>query len=350
MPNAPTMNCQPFDFELLCAKLEVARLEQDAARSRRRYRPGTGNSDDARAALENDRDPTTIPTLQGRSRIHWTEETKRLSPESKKGVHPKHLFASLNVGKSMNDLARDRSYLDSLRHHRDDQSHSRRTSTGDFDAFRPAAVHPVSDRKSVAIITDVDIESPEEYPRNTASRMSSPKDAMKRRSKTFPLQLNKFTSKQRPMSAYGYINAAASESGQLDSPESPMGLVNEYTISYDLADILRDEQREKARRSTDIRPGTLEKRQSGNGLRSRSLLNLHQLLKKDRTQVQTEEVDIVLADIPEDSRPLTTANGHHHARQKSLPIGFGNNTMAQLKTEEREKKRRSFVGFFKKFS
>lgn len=294
-----------------------------------------------------------MPRAEVRSRVEWTGETTKRSPSDPKKVgHPKELFAALNVGNYRNEAMRDVAFSDSLRQAREPLDHSRRSSSGDLNAVRHK-IKDLSKRKSVAVMSDLEADDLDEFQRNNAAQNSSPKDIAKRHSKTFPLQINKLTSKRRPISAYGYAYTPEPESACDDLPESPMGLENEYTISYDLVDIRRDEYDRKPNRPNERPRESYEKPQWASGLRSRSLLNLHQLLKKDkdRTEVQTEKVNMVFDDIPENPppRPLTAADGHH-ARQKSLPIKLGNDTMMRFKKEEREKKRRAFIGVFKKFS
>lgn len=329
MRHGPSIQEQPFDIDLLCAKLEVAKLEQDAAR-RRRHR----QSAELPSLTENHRHSMIIPGAESRFQAPHIQDTKKRSPSDLKKT--KHLFAALNVGKSRSEAVRDSAYFDALNFDTAQHIDSRRSSAGDYDAV-PPHFRDTSNRQSVDMAANLD---------------SSPKDTAKRRSRTFPL-FSRITPKSRPMSSYGNLYAPDRNSSYDESPASPMGLVNEYTISYDLADIIKEEHTQKPRRTIEKRRESFEKPLWASGTRSRSLLNLNALLKKDRTEVRTEEV-VVLDDIPEHEhgRPLTSANGYH-TRQKSLPIDLNkeiNMSGPILRNTERERKRSSFVAFFKKLS
>lgn len=320
------MQEQPFDINLLCAKLEIAKQEQDARQKNSRQ------SLEVSQTAASNRHSIIIPGSDSRTKVQWTEELKkRPQSDSQKTGQPKVLVKPLKHSKSRSEAVRDSAYFDALTFDTTQHIDSRRSSTGDLDFARPQ-LKDVSNRQSMDISSNLD---------------SSPKDTSKRRSRTFPL-FSRTTPKQRPMSAYGNSYTSDRKSSYDDSPESPMGLVNEYTISYDLADIIKEEYVQRPKRAR--RRDSIEKPELSSGMRSRSLLNLNALLKKERTEVRTEEIaEIVLEDIPEHGRPLTTANGHH-ARQKSLPIDLNQVIRPVSRTGERERKRSSFVAFFKKFS
>lgn len=137
-----------------------------------------------------------------------------------------------------------------------------------------------------------------------------------------------------------------------DVDDSPTGFACEYTISFDLAD---DPPYGKTYDHADLLPACpkTQKRDSqpnspgSYGLRSRSLLNLSGLLKKEGTQVRTEEVFAPMEDMPATFKPLTSANGHYHTRQQSLPVDFIDYVDIHFGPAVHEKKRRSFVGWLK---
>ena len=115
-----------------------------------------------------------------------------------------------------------------------------------------------------------------------------------------------------------------------------MGLENEYTVSFDLSDVV-DEDFEWSRSRQS------QKRQSiyGNepsGMKSTSLLNLPLLFKKDRTQVKVEGA-------PE----LPTEARRPHTRQQSMPVVYGDAAANNAKAkEERARRRTTLTGLFKR--
>lgn len=176
----------------------------------------------------------------------------------------------------------------------------------------------------------------------TTKQTQLPTDAAKRRSRTFPL----LTGKLLPLK-HSSIDAAEDR----EKPKTPKrrepeytssAHVNEYTVSFDL-----EEDRDRAfymSQSNRPKGDPREKTKRPNALKSQSLINLPNLLKKDRTQIHEEEV--ILEEDNLDDRPKTN---HSHRRQKSLPIHLLDDEVARKK-EERGKRRQTFIGFFKKFS
>lgn len=159
----------------------------------------------------------------------------------------------------------------------------------------------------------MNIENLAELRQDSDGYLIGPKAVSKRRSKTLSFHVKKPPPTHKPASAWDNWDAQERQSLDDESLES------------------------------------FEKPPLTKGLRSRSLLNLHQLLKKDKVEAQVQEVDIVLDEKSEDLRPTTDVDGLNHSRQKSLPVDLSTaSTRSALQKEGKERKRRTFMGLFKK--
>ena len=176
------------------------------------------------------------------------------------------------------------------------------------------------------------------FQQDATPEVKRPVEATNRRSKTFPLLNGMFTpSKHRSVRTWEPVDLP-------ESPESPMEFQTESNPSYDLLEFLQDD----CDRSTNRFPR--QKRESiyekpprwADGPKSKSLVNLPGLFKKDKTLVNEEEVMETSLD------DTATVRRAPHRRQKSLPVPLTNDVQVR-KQEERVKRRQTFMGFLKLF-
>ena len=356
-----------LDVDLLCAKLEAAKWEQDeAARRRRQKRRALRNSNCIPQNEANEVMWASTRMLQGIDRPRRSDSTEKAKTQPtrdvRRGADQQSIYAAINNWISENEAIRHAAVmstpgLDCL--DTDNRPHSRRSSIGDIGATRPKLVKDKSKRRSLANFLDL-VTSPTEKSSQTPQKKSErPGDSASRRSETDPLVRRKPLPVSRgSWTTYERIEIPRHSIAQDEIVESPMGFVNEYTVSYDTCELREEYGRLsdcslRSNRQSHDRPLWVERSRSDiTGLRNRSLLNVPSMLKKDKTQAKCEEV---LAELPAltESQGLSetldyTARTRYrpaHVRQKSSPENMITDAVTKIKQEERAKKRQTILGF-----
>lgn len=335
-----------LDIELLHSKLEAAKREQDEYRRRVRDR-----EDDKFRDVPLHAPPQLSPRTSLRIESEKEKFSRSTEEQTGKKRNRRSLLSAIGIGKADREaLANTQTTtttFESARGRPLDTIHSRRSSTGEIiDPFeRPppqrGTVHrkPVPKSKPYLAIDEKPTPPQEQHPalRDVPpNRATRPGSGHQHRSKTYPV----VTAQLVPVS-HASLNtcqpvkkASRPASSRRTKTDSPMGLENEYTVSFDLSDIV-DEEFEWSRSRQS------QKRQSvyGNeGVKSTSLLNLPLLFKKDRSQIRTEEIP----ESPTDAR-------RPHTRQQSMPVVYGDAAAASTRAkEERARRRTTLTGLFKR--
>ena len=288
----------------------MAKREQDASRARKRYRYSVAKDSDAYGYNNSQELNQAAPRALTDGWGNFQSAAHQISAEQRKPIHPNQLFAALNVGGPESEVVE--SPLDLEPPRLLGQTWFSRRASFDGDQMQPKPRKDTPKRMSGMkyFISQDSSDFPQQH--------KNPRDAAKRRSKTDP---SRTAGRHNPASAHD------------------MYLENEYTVSFDILDLFKHESHSNRSNKQKHQSQSQDKPSWADGMRSRSLLNLPALLKKDKTQVKEDEVRI-----PEkEERPQTA-----HNRQKSLPITFVSDAVSRLK-EEKGKRRQTFVGFFKKF-
>lgn len=343
----------PLDVNVLCAKLETARQEQDEKERRRRQRRLAHRN--SSFYPEHATTWTTTPMLEGLDRPRRSDSTKQcqtqLTEGAKRDLKPRPSRVMLDVGMTENVTPRQAEkatprmdYFQS-----DHRTVSPRRSVQDVDAVRPKLEKDRSKRQSIASFFDLLASPSEKSPQSPASLSKRPSDTAKRRSF--------MSSKRGSMATYERIEIPANTFTHHEMTESPMGLINEYTVSYDTCAVKYETDRsgpcspQPIRQSYDRARWSERSDRSNDDPRRRSLMSLPSLLKKDRIQVKVDEIT-ELPPLTEHQEAAETRHseglmrpGRGHVRQAS-ENGLISNAVATMKKEDRHRRRRTVAGFF----
>ncbi|KAF2479020.1 hypothetical protein BDY17DRAFT_313620 [Neohortaea acidophila] len=275
----PSFETDPFSVDLLCAKLEVARLEQEAARARSLRqlasirRDTQHQSHSQTTAWKAEERPSGLP-------IQDLTVTSPSQPKKRVTRKPLAVFTNTSVGRPANGLSREASDSSTPALHVTRSNPQERTSTFPNQPCVAQSAH----RRSLLGKLDANIDDTHLESRQNELGRPCSKDMADRRSKSFPLQVSRSPFKHRSMNAVESTTPAHHTPRDVD--DSPTGFACEYTISFDLAD---DPPYGQTYDHADLLPACpkTQKRDSqpnspgSYGLRSRSLLNLSGLLKKE---------------------------------------------------------------------
>lgn len=321
---------------MLCAKLEIAKRERDereaAAQLRRQVRDSVKKVDHTQQDSERKR-YSTASVLSVKDHSNWFTSTSQTQ---------QHFW--LNGERSSPKLQQSTGDIEVTEHERNhtlSPLHDENSMNGEEDYFSQQRRKNKTKRRSFAMLKDLALGSPEAAGQVVNCNDDRPADTAKRRSQTVPLLNSNFLSIKR--SSY-----FAPERAEVPPPpyrkrsQTPetSGFTNEYTISFDTCDVKRelgrrDDYMERPRPQPNQRPSWVR----GEGMRS--LLNLSQMIKKDKKEKSSQEVEEINDSWQYDAPPPVRL----HARSQTAPVTLTTGSKPATEVKEKPKKRRTLGGF-----